>query len=85
MPEGRPVEENRLFRPNVADSPWSAVVSMVTVVFRNCSMRDRQELIRSLPVSSRPLRETTRLLVEWANCRDRMRYFACVNAHVNAG
>lgn len=40
-----------------------------------------QELIRSLPISSRQFKETTALLVEWAGQRDRMRYFACVNAH----
>ena len=40
-----------------------------------------QELIRGLHVSSRPLLETAEILVEWARRRDRMRYFACVNAH----
>jgi N-acetylglucosaminyldiphosphoundecaprenol N-acetyl-beta-D-mannosaminyltransferase len=39
------------------------------------------ESIRGLNVSSLPLAETTTLLTAWAGQRDRMRYFACVNAH----
>lgn len=44
-------------------------------------MSTPQELIRGLRISSRPLVETAEILVEWARRRDRMRYFACVNAH----
>ena len=40
-----------------------------------------QELIRGLRVSARPFLETGELLAEWARRRDRLRYFACVNAH----
>lgn len=39
------------------------------------------ELIRDLRVSALPFSATTELLVQWADERDRMRYFACVNAH----
>ena len=39
------------------------------------------ELIRGLQVSARPLLETVDLLAKWARRRDRLRYFACVNAH----
>ena len=45
------------------------------------TMPDNHELIRGLPVSSRSFGETSGLLVEWACRHDRMRYFACVNAH----
>lgn len=44
-------------------------------------MSDPEEVIRGLPVSSRPFKKTTQLLVDWAGQRDKMRYFACVNAH----
>jgi N-acetylglucosaminyldiphosphoundecaprenol N-acetyl-beta-D-mannosaminyltransferase len=38
-------------------------------------------MIRGLPVSTRSFEETVRLLVDWSGRRDRMRCFACVNAH----
>jgi N-acetylglucosaminyldiphosphoundecaprenol N-acetyl-beta-D-mannosaminyltransferase len=39
------------------------------------------ELIRGLPVSSRSFHVTVQMLLGWTDRRDRMRYFACVNAH----
>ena len=39
------------------------------------------EMIRGLAVSRRSFADTVGLLVEWAGRGDRMRYFACVNAH----
>lgn len=39
------------------------------------------QVIRGLPVSTRSFEDTVRLLVAWAGDRDRMRSFACVNAH----
>lgn len=39
------------------------------------------EMIRGLPVSTRSFEETVSLLVEWSGRGDRMRCFACVNAH----
>ncbi len=39
------------------------------------------EDIRGVMVSRRRFAETVELLVEWASRRDKLRYFACVNAH----
>lgn len=39
------------------------------------------EEIRGVMVSRRRFADVAALLVEWAGQRDRMRYFACVNAH----
>jgi N-acetylglucosaminyldiphosphoundecaprenol N-acetyl-beta-D-mannosaminyltransferase len=39
------------------------------------------ELIRGLPVSRRSFVATVKMLLDWTERRDRMRYFACVNAH----
>lgn len=39
------------------------------------------ELIRGLPVSGRSFVVTVQMLLDWAQRRDRMRYFACLNAH----
>jgi N-acetylglucosaminyldiphosphoundecaprenol N-acetyl-beta-D-mannosaminyltransferase len=47
----------------------------------NGSNHDREESVRGVRVSSRSLIETVSMLVDWAGFRDRMRYFACVNAH----
>ena len=39
------------------------------------------EEIRGVMVSRRRFAEVVEILVEWARRRDRLRYFACVNAH----
>ena len=39
------------------------------------------ELIRGLPVSARSFYATVQMLIGWTDRHDRVRYFACVNAH----
>jgi N-acetylglucosaminyldiphosphoundecaprenol N-acetyl-beta-D-mannosaminyltransferase len=39
------------------------------------------EFIRGLPVSGRSFAATVQTLLDWAARHDRMRYFACINAH----
>ena len=47
----------------------------------NGANRDREEVVRGVWVSTRTFVDIVSMLVGWTGLRDRMRYFACVNAH----